>query len=95
MRHLLIVTYDIANPKRLRRVFRTLKGFGDHLQLSVFRCDIDALRRIHLEATLSEIIHHGEDQVIFIDLGPADGRAHRVTSIGQALPPGRGDASVF
>ena len=35
-----VVTYDICDPKRLRRVYETLRGHGDHLQLSVFRCDL-------------------------------------------------------
>ncbi|MDR0535374.1 MAG: CRISPR-associated endonuclease Cas2, partial [Puniceicoccales bacterium] len=30
-----LVCYDIANPKRLRRVARLLEGFGTRLQYSV------------------------------------------------------------
>ncbi|NLE47060.1 MAG: CRISPR-associated endonuclease Cas2 [Sandaracinaceae bacterium] len=26
-----IVTYDISDPKRLRKVFQILRGYGDHL----------------------------------------------------------------
>jgi CRISPR-associated protein Cas2 len=34
---------------------------------------------------LSEIIHHGEDQVLFVDLGPAEGRGDSViTALGKA-----------
>ena len=33
-----IVTYDISNNKRWRRVFKTMNGFGDWVQLSVFQC---------------------------------------------------------
>ena len=32
-----IVTYDIADPKRLRQVYDTMRGYGTWLQLSVFR----------------------------------------------------------
>lgn len=70
-----IVSYDISDPKRLRKVFRTLRGYGDHLQLSVFRCDLRRAERIVLEQKLRELIHHNEDQVLFIDIGPAQGRA--------------------
>lgn len=70
-----IVSYDISDPKRLRKVFQTLRGYGDHLQLSVFRCDLRRAERIVLEQKLRELIHHHEDQVLFIDIGPAQGRA--------------------
>jgi CRISPR-associated protein Cas2 len=33
---------------------------------------------------LSEIIHHDEDQVLFVNLGPAEGRGDRViTALGK------------
>ncbi|MGZ5443254.1 MAG: CRISPR-associated endonuclease Cas2 [Thermoanaerobaculia bacterium] len=64
-----IVTYDISSPKRWRKVFRTMNGFGEHIQLSVFRCELTALQRAILQAQLDAIIHHHEDQVLLIDLG--------------------------
>ena len=64
-----IVTYDISSPKRGRDVFRTMKGFGDHIQLSVFRCELTALQHARLKARLELLIHHHEDQVLVIDLG--------------------------
>jgi len=70
-----IVSYDISDPKRLRKVFQLLRGYGDHLQLSVFRCDLKRAERVVLEQKLRELIHHTEDQVLFIDIGPAQGRA--------------------
>ncbi len=74
MRRLYIVTYDICEPKRLRRVFKTVKGFGEHLQLSVFQCDLPEMDVVKLKAALVEIIDHTEDQVLIIDLGPTEGR---------------------
>lgn len=45
-----LITYDITDPKRLRRLHRFLKEFGLNTQKSVFECDIDneALKRIRL-----------------------------------------------
>ena len=80
MRRTFIVCYDICDPKRLRRVFKTLRGWGDHLQYSVFECQLTPTDQARLRATLSGIIHHREDQVLFVDLGPADGRGDRVIS---------------
>ena len=39
-----LVSYDICDPKRLRRVARSLEGFGVRLQYSVFECPLDELR---------------------------------------------------
>lgn len=75
MRRTFIVSYDISDPRRLRKVFQTLRGYGDHLQLSVFRCELVSAEKVVLETKLRGIIHHTEDQVLFIDLGVADGRA--------------------
>lgn len=36
-----LITYDITNPKRLRKTHDFLKDFGLNTQKSVFECDID------------------------------------------------------
>jgi len=45
---IVLVTYDITNPRRLRKTHKFLKEFGLNTQKSVFECDIDevALKRI-------------------------------------------------
>ena len=84
MRHSYLVAYDIADPKRLRQVFKTMRAWGDHLQYSVFECQITRFDLFKLRAELGEIIHHTEDQVLFVDLGPAAGRGDRViTALGK------------
>jgi CRISPR-associated protein Cas2 len=84
MRQAYVVSYDISNPKRLRKVFKIMRGYGDHLQLSVFRCEVNERELIDLRAKLAEAIHNGEDQVLFVDLGPADGRASTaIRSLGR------------
>ncbi len=85
MRQTYIVSYDISDPKRLRKVFRTMRGYGDHVQLSVFRCELTETERVELRGRLSEVIHHREDQVLFVDVGPAEGRgATSISSLGRA-----------
>jgi CRISPR-associated protein Cas2 len=95
MRKLLIVTYDISDPKRLRKVFKTMKGFGQHLQLSVFRCDLTDMERFEMIGVLQSIIHHDEDQILVIELGASDGRSHRVEAIGRPVLKERREARVF
>ncbi len=70
-----LVTYDIADDDRRTQVYKTLRGYGDHLQYSVFRCDLSDTRRIQLTADLFPLIDHARDQILVIDLGPVDGRA--------------------
>jgi CRISPR-associated protein Cas2 len=70
-----LVSYDIANPKRLRRVAKTLEGFGVRLQYSVFECPLDEMRLAQAKAALQPVINHDEDQVLFVSLGPAAGDA--------------------
>src|SRR5579863_6278233 len=66
-----LVSYDISNPKRLRRVARSLEGFGVRLQYSVFECPLDDLRLAKLKAELQSLLKHDEDQVLFVSLGPS------------------------
>ena len=84
MRQMFVVSYDISDPKRLRRVFQLMRGWGDHLQLSVFQCELNAREVVELRVQLDAIIHHDEDQVLFINVGPVDGRGSRsIESLGR------------
>lgn len=95
MRQTYIVAYDISDQKRLRQVFKTMKGWGDHLQLSVFRADLSRAEVVQLRRELSEIIDKSVDQVLFVDIGPADGRALTCfETIGRPTPPAMRTAIV-
>lgn len=91
MRQIYIVSYDISDPKRLRRVFQTMRNWGDHIQLSVFECELTDRELVELRTELAGVIHHGEDQVLFIDVGPVAGRGDRsIESLGRTyFPPER------
>jgi CRISPR-associated protein Cas2 len=84
MRKIYLVTYDIRDDKRLRKVFKTMRNWGDHLQYSVFECQLNPVDLLKLKAALKEIINAAHDQVLFVDLGPAAGRGDRVIeALGQ------------
>lgn len=80
---LYVVVYDIADPRRWRSVFKTMHGYGDWLQLSVFQCRLARVRHAELIADMDNIIHHDEDHVVIIDVGPADNVEPRVVSLGK------------
>ena len=84
MRTRYLVTYDIAEDEHRTQVYKTLRGYGDHLQYSVFRCDLTDTLRAQLTSDLFPLIDHARDQILIIDLGPVDGRAATCfTSIGR------------
>jgi CRISPR-associated protein Cas2 len=83
--HLYIVTYDIGDPRRWRAVFSLMNGYGEWLQLSVFQCRLTDRRHAELLATLDELILHGTDHVLMLDLGAADSVKPRVVSLGKGF----------
>lgn len=91
MRQTFVVSYDVSCPKRLRRVYRLMRGWGDHIQLSVFRCELNPRELVELRARLGEVINNHEDQVLFIDVGPVEGRGGTsIRAIGKTyFPPER------
>ena len=70
-----LVSYDIACPKRWRRVFRLLQGYGEWAQLSLFRCRLDSRRHARMATELHELIDVGEDRLLIARLDE------------EALPP--------
>lgn len=81
--HLYVVVYDISDPKRWRRVFKVMHGYGEWLQLSVFQCRLSRRRHAEMVALLDGIIHHKEDHVVSMDMGIADNVKPRVVSLGK------------
>ena len=85
--HLYVVAYDISDPKRWRRVFRLMHGYGEWLQLSVFQCRLSRRRHAEMIQLLDGIIHHKEDHVITMEVGPAESVKPRVVSLGKTFEP--------
>jgi CRISPR-associated protein Cas2 len=58
-----LLAYDIADPKRLSRVHRTVRDYGLPLQYSVFLVVVNTQRLDQLLAQLDDIIHDKEDDI--------------------------------
>ena len=80
MRSTYLVCYDIADDKRLRKIFKLCRNWGNHVQFSVFECDLTPKERLEMAGELRKVINHDEDQVLFVLLGPTEGRGERVIS---------------
>lgn len=69
-----IITYDVstttaAGRKRLSRVARVCKNFGQRAQNSVFECKVDPAQFADLKGQLLSIIEPASDSLRFYFLG--------------------------
>lgn len=81
--HLYIVTYDIADDRRWRAVFKLMNGYGEWLQLSVFQCRLTRQRHIEFVGKLRALLNTADDHAMIVDVGPAEDVQPRVQSIGK------------
>jgi len=69
-----IISYDIASDKagdkRRAKLFNALASRGDHAQFSVFFCQMNPRELAELRDEIIAMIHHTQDQVLIVDLGP-------------------------
>ncbi len=84
-----LAAYDIRDPKRLRKVHKTMLGYGWSMQYSVFVCDLDNMELVAMKTELGEIIHHSEDSIAMIDIGAPNQRGRdcfQFMGVAAALP---------
>ena len=82
-RHLVLVAYDIADPRRLQRVAHALEAVGDRVQKSVFECGLTPDGLIALRERLRTLIDPQEDHILLQPLCPRC----RHTLVWQGKPP--------
>jgi len=80
-----LVTYDVstmdkAGQKRLRRVAKACKDFGQRVQFSVFECLVDPAQWTVLRQRLLDEIDPEQDSLRFYFLG--SNWKHRVEHVG-------------
>jgi len=78
---LYVVAYDIASPKRWRRVQKVVRRLCRRSQLSVLVCRGTESRLARLERELKRHMHPEEDRLMILDLGPADTAAAKLEDI--------------
>jgi len=76
-----IIAYDICEPRRLRRVCKTMEEYGERLQYSVFVCDLSRAELVHARRDVEQEMDLTEDSVVIVDLGAPDATA--VTFVGR------------
>ena len=75
-----VVTNDDTGQRRLRRVAKACKDFGQRVQFSVFECIVDPAQWAHLKARLISEIDPEKDSLRFYYLG--SNWQHRVEHVG-------------
>ena len=83
MRSHFILSYDISDPARWRRVYRIARDFGDALQYSVFLCELGDRDKAMLESRMRDVISKDDDQVLLIRLRSAEDVEGVVESMGR------------
>jgi CRISPR-associated protein Cas2 len=83
-----LVSYDIADPDRLRKVHGVVKSRAQHIQDSLYEALLTEKERVLFEARLKREINQKEDQVIFIDLGSAERKElPEISTLGLGYQP--------
>ncbi len=63
-----IVSYDVRDPARLRKVHSLMKDFGTWVQLSVFECWLTQEELSRLQSLLKTILDISKDRVRFYNI---------------------------
>jgi CRISPR-associated protein Cas2 len=64
-RTLYVIAYDIPNDRRRTKVHKTLCGFGEWTQYSLFECHLTDKELVALRGKLDKILKPEEDSVRF------------------------------
>lgn len=62
-----LISYDVRDPTRLAKAARLLKGYGNRVQYSVFRCFLSQRNLEKLRWEMSKILTD-EDDLLIIEL---------------------------
>lgn len=63
-RHWHLVSYDIRDPRRWRQAYKVLRGTGERLQYSLFRCHLNRTELEALRWQLEKILAPDDDLII-------------------------------
>jgi len=86
------IAYDIADPKRLRRVERALSAVGERVHYSLFLCELTNPDLAAVQARLARLIDTSADSVRYTPLCAGDRAAIR--QLGRAVEQARATAWI-
>jgi len=77
-----LVSYDICDPARLRKIGKILKGYGERKQLSVYCCHLTDRGRERLRWEVKKVMEEG-DELLIIEIC-----AHCIGRLRESIPKG-------
>jgi len=66
-----VITYDIPDDKRRKKIADLLEGYGQRVQYSVFECVLSKSKFKELQKRLHKIFKPKEDSLRFYPLSPS------------------------
>lgn len=67
----LVVSYDVVSDSRRRKVMKTMEGFGQRVQYSVFECLLTPAQVLEMQRKLKKLVSE-EDSVRFYSISADD-----------------------
>lgn len=71
---LILIAYDICQPKRLSQVAKTLSDYGFRVQYSVFECRLEDAQFRQLWEKLTSLIDPADDKLVAYQLDAKNAR---------------------
>lgn len=62
-----LVSYDVRDAARWRKLYRLVRGYGERVQYSVYRCRLSARQVEHLRWCMERILDK-EDSLLLVGL---------------------------
>lgn len=81
-RNWIVVAYDIPDDKRRTKVMKTLEGYGQRVQYSVFECEVRPADLERLKERLRTLVDGKQDDIRFYPL--CESCLRKVTLLGKA-----------
>ena len=66
-----LVCYDIRDPKRWRQCYKLIKGYGERIQFSVFKCNLTDRQLAEMRWQLVKVLAK-EDSLLIAPIQPED-----------------------
>lgn len=86
---LTVVTYDMSDDKRRRRLVRVLESWGYRVQESVFEAWTTKQERLKLKKQIRKCLNESQDQIAIYVLPAVDCADIRVIGTGALAPNDR------
>jgi CRISPR-associated protein Cas2 len=84
-----VVSYDITDNRRRNRTMKLLEGYGEHVQESVFECDLEPRVFRRMLQQLGHTVDHERDNVRIYYLCRTDVQRIETLGVGRAVQVAR------